>query len=102
MVRALTRCPSWASPLWGLSVASVVAVSSPARAQDSDARSDQGAVPSGISGAVINPPAPGEPPKKAVVVEPKLVHFENAPYPPEAEKAGLQAQVVLKLTIDVA
>jgi TonB family protein len=31
---------------------------------------------------------------------PEIVHFENAPYPAEAEKAGLQGNVVLKLTVD--
>ncbi|HEY4157990.1 MAG TPA: TonB-dependent receptor [Polyangiaceae bacterium] len=96
----MARAPL-SSPLWALLVASVVAVSYPARAQDSDGRSDQGAVPSGISGAVIKPPEPAPEAKKAVIVLPKLVHFENAPYPPEAEKAGIQAQVMLKLSIDV-
>lgn len=59
-----------------------------------------GAVPRGGSGAVVKPPAEEEQPKKPVVVPPKLVHFESAPYPPEAQKAGLQGDVVLKLTID--
>src|SRR3954471_24090036 len=31
---------------------------------------------------------------------PEIVHFESTPYPPEAEKAGLEANVVLKLTVD--
>jgi TonB family protein len=35
-----------------------------------------------------------------VIVMPKLVHFENAPYPEQAKKAGLQAEVLLRLTID--
>jgi TonB family protein len=34
------------------------------------------------------------------VVLPEIVHFENAPYPPEAEKAGVQGNVVLRLTVD--
>ena len=38
--------------------------------------------------------------KKPVIVMPELTHFEHAEYPPEAEKAGLQADVMLKLTID--
>jgi TonB family protein len=57
-----------------------------------------GAVPHGSSGAVIKPPE--EAPAKPVIVPPKLVHFEHAPYPPQALKAGLQADVILVLTID--
>lgn len=34
------------------------------------------------------------------VVLPKLVHFENAPYPAEAQAQGLEAVVTLKLTIE--
>src|SRR3954466_7772907 len=81
-----------------LSHPSLVAAQSPPAA---DATSDQGAVPSGISGAVIRPaePAP-DAPKKPVIVLPELTHFEHADYPPEAEKAGLQADVTLKLTVD--
>lgn len=52
-------------------------------------------------------PAPGTAPSdqsaapaKPVIVMPKLTHFEHAPYPPEAEQQGLQADVILKLTID--
>jgi TonB family protein len=46
-------------------------------------------------------PLPEEPsPARAAVVPPKLVKFESAVYPPEAEKAGLTADVVLRLTID--
>lgn len=40
------------------------------------------------------------PPKPAAVVPPKLSQFEQAVYPPEAQKAGLTADVVLRLTID--
>jgi len=70
-------------------------------AQSDDVPSDQGAVPSGISGAVVKPPAPAkEPAKKPVIVLPVLTHFEHAEYPAEAEKAGLQADVLLKLTVD--
>lgn len=60
-----------------------------------------GSVPSGSAGAIVRQKeADPQAPMKAVVVPPKLVHFEPAPYPPEAEKAALQADVVLKLTID--
>jgi TonB family protein len=57
-------------------------------------------VPSGGPGAVVKPAEPEPAAAQPVVVMPEIVHFENAPYPPEAEKAGLQANVVLKLTVD--
>ena len=63
-------------------------------------QSGSGAVPGGATGAIIKPPEPQPEAKQPVVVMPEIVHFENAPYPPEAEKAGLQANVVLKLTVD--
>src|SRR3954466_15616527 len=81
-----------------LSHPSLVAAQSPPAA---DATSDQGAVPSGISGAVVKPAAPvKDAPKKPVIVLPELTHFEHAEYPAEAAKAGLQADVTLKLTVD--
>src|SRR5437016_11127374 len=56
-----------------------------------DPSSDQGAVPSGISGAVVRPAEPAkDAPKKPVIVLPELTHFEHAEYPAEAEKSGLQ------------
>ena len=83
-------------------VSSLLLVALLARSELAVAQSDdQGAVPSGISGAVVKPAEPvKEPPKKPVVLLPELVHFEHAAYPSEAEKAGLQAEVVLKLTVD--
>jgi TonB family protein len=63
-------------------------------------QSGSGAIPGGATGAVIKQPEAEPDAKQPVVVMPELVHFENAPYPPEAEKAGLQGNVVLKLTID--
>jgi TonB family protein len=44
--------------------------------------------------------APSAPPSEASIEMPKLVRFEQAAYPPEALKAGLEAQVILRLTID--
>jgi len=82
-------------------VAALLARSGLAAAQSDDAPADQGAVPSGISGAVVRPaPPPKDAPKKPVIVLPELTHFEHAEYPAEAEKAGLQADVLLKLTVD--
>jgi len=70
-------------------------------AQSDDAPSDSGSVPSGASGAIRKPAEPPkEAPKQPVIVLPELTHFEHAEYPAEAEKAGLQADVVLKLTVD--
>lgn len=63
-------------------------------------QSGTGSVPGGSTGAIVKPPEPTPEAKPAVVVMPEIVHFENAPYPPEAEKAGVQGNVVLKLTID--
>jgi len=84
-----------------LVLAALFARSGLAVAQSDDSPADQGAVPSGISGAVVKPAAPSkEPAKKPVIVLPELTHFEHAEYPAEAEKAGLQADVVLKLTVD--
>ena len=68
----------------------------PAAAQ----QSGTGAVPGGGPGAIVKQPEPAPEAKAPVVVMPEIVHFENAPYPPEAEKAGLQGDVVLKLTVD--
>lgn len=62
--------------------------------------SGTGAIPGGATNAVIKRAEPVPQPKPAVVVMPEIVHFENAPYPAEAEKAGTQGNVVLKLTID--
>jgi TonB family protein len=36
------------------------------------------------------------------VTPPRLLHFEQAPYPPDALAQGIQAEVILALTIDVA
>ena len=46
-------------------------------------------------------PLPEEsPPTRPVVVPPKLVQFAQAEYPVEAQKAGITADVVLRLTVD--
>jgi TonB family protein len=58
---------------------------------------DSGAVPAGNAGAIVKPP-PDAP--KPVVKEAELVEFAEATYPPEALAAGLEASVVLKVTID--
>src|SRR5687768_16598206 len=60
----------------------------------------EGAVPRGGAGAVARPAPPDAAPAAPQVVMPKVVHFEHAPYPPEAEKAGLEADVILKITVD--
>lgn len=48
----------------------------------------------------MKPAEPEPEAKQPVVVMPEIVHFENTQYPPEAQKAGLEATVVLKLTVD--
>ncbi len=78
-------------------VLAVLAQSGLASAQSSDS----GAVPGGSSGAVVKPAEPAkDAAKKPVIVPPELVHFEHGDYPPDAIKAGLEAEVVLKLTVD--
>ena len=84
-----------------LVVLAVLARTELASAQTDDSQIAQGAVPSGASGGLIKPAEPPkEPPNKPVIVFPELTHFEHAEYPPDAEKAGLQGDVLLKLTID--
>src|SRR5450631_2858347 len=84
-----------------LVVLSVLARTGLASAQADGSQTGQGAVPSGASGALIKPAEPPkDQPKKPVIVLPELTHFEHAEYPAQAEKAGLQADVLLKLTID--
>ncbi|HEY6556452.1 MAG TPA: TonB family protein [Polyangiaceae bacterium] len=39
--------------------------------------------------------------RRAGIEMPELVHLEEAPYPPEAKAAGIEGDVVLRLTIDV-
>ena len=60
----------------------------------------EGAIPRDGAGAVVRQAPEAPAPKKVEVVPPSLTQFENAPYPPAAEKAGLEGDVVLKLTID--
>jgi TonB family protein len=79
---------------------SVFAQTGLALAQGDDSQSDPGAVPSGSSGAIVTHAEPASPAKKPSIVKPVLTHFEHADYPPEALKADLQAEVILKLTID--
>ncbi len=59
----------------------------------------EGAVPRGGAGAAVKP---AEPPKDAPepVQDPELIEFVHAPYPAEGKELGLEANVLLKLTID--
>lgn len=79
-----------------------LAAPSVAAAQEGEDPGDRGsgAVPRGGAGAVARPPA--QPAKPPVIVMPKLTRFVDAAYPEEARKQGLQADVVLELTIDAA
>jgi len=71
----------------------------PSEPQAPPSQPDQGAVPGGGAGAARTPPA-NAPEAAGPVTPPKLVHFEQAPYPKEAEEAKLEADVVLRLDID--
>lgn len=62
----------------------------------------QGAVPSGGSSAIAVPGQQPEQPKSQGVTPPQLKTFVSAAYPPDAEKQGLEGNVVLQLDIDAA
>jgi TonB family protein len=88
----MRRRLSWVATAQAL--LAVLTVAAPAVAQ-------RGAT--GTPGAAIAPEqAPEAPPAPAPVpvTPPTLTHFEHAPYPPEAERAGVEANVVLVLDID--
>ncbi len=79
------------------------ALAVPARAQQAeDEGGDRGpgAIPRGTSGAITKEEAAPAP--KPRLEMPRLLKFVDAPYPPEASKAGLEADVVLRLTIDAS
>ncbi len=63
-------------------------------------RAGEGAVPSGQGGAVVKDAPPEAPAPAGQIVMPTLKKFVQAKYPPEAEAAGLQAVVGLRLDID--
>lgn len=65
-----------------------------------DQSATSGAVPSGASGAITVPAKPAPAPAPNAVTPPRLVHFEPAPYPKEAEEANVEGNVVLQLDID--
>jgi TonB family protein len=80
----------------------VVAMGGAARAQapaePPPQEPDQGAIPGGGAGAARVPAKPEQP--NEPVTPPKILHFESAPYPKEAQEQGLEANVVLRLDID--
>jgi TonB family protein len=80
--------------------AALFALAFAARAQSEDDPVGPGAIPGGTSGAARRPATPAEEPKAPVIVPPQQTKFVDAPYPKEASDAGIQATVVLKLTID--
>ncbi|MBI5532454.1 MAG: TonB family protein [Deltaproteobacteria bacterium] len=61
----------------------------------------QGAVPRGGSGAAVAPDkTPDKPAPGPQVIPPQLKQFVSATYPADAEKQGLEGNVVLQLDID--
>jgi TonB family protein len=72
--------------------------SPPSPPEPSTPERDQGAIPGGGAGAARVPAKPQAP--EEAITPPKITHFEQAPYPQEAEQAGLEANVVLRLDID--
>lgn len=71
----------------------------PARGTEPTDARGSGAVPRGGAGAVVTPAKESESTGGTKVVMPVLKHFEHAAYPEAALKAGLEADVVLELTI---
>ncbi|WP_438010717.1 TonB-dependent receptor [Sorangium sp. So ce321] len=57
-------------------------------------------VPRGGAGAVVVPQPGTAPPAPAAATEPKLIKYSPPAYPEEAQRAGVQGSVVLKLDID--
>lgn len=88
-------------------VAVVAAVPSAARAQQPQpgqpapqpATGNPTSVPRGTDGALITPPAPTAAPTGQPTM-PRALNYTPPEYPPEAEKAGLEAAVTLQLDID--
>ncbi|MBW2454861.1 MAG: TonB family protein, partial [Deltaproteobacteria bacterium] len=71
----------------------------PALADEDVEGSDRGAAPRGASGAILVPPQkPDGPPPK--VSFPVLRRHVDPVYPPAAVKAGIQGDVVLKITVE--
>jgi TonB family protein len=75
------------------------APSSPPAGSEPEPPSNVG-IPSGGSGAIPVAPKPQADDAKATVTPPRIVHFEPAPYPKEAEAQGIEANVILRLDID--
>lgn len=91
----LTGCPVVA---WTV-LATAIAF---AQTQKDEPPSQSGAIPRGGSGAVRVPPRAEKPAEPVPVVPPQLKRFVPATYPPEAEKQGLEGNVVLQLDIDAS
>jgi TonB family protein len=88
-----------------LAVLAVLSASEIARAQPSSATPGPSASPPSASapappGAATDAGARADGTAASGVTPPRLVHFEQAPYPPDALAQGLQADVILALTID--
>lgn len=91
--RARRACAA-AGLLWATLLATA-----PSRADEDGEGADRGAAPRGASGAILVPPpkADAPPPK---VSFPVLKRHVDPVYPPMAVKAGIQGDVVLKVTVD--
>lgn len=63
---------------------------------------NQGGVPRGGAGAVIVPGKPTPPAEPVKLTMPRLLKYAAPLYPPEAQRAGIEGNVTLKLDIDRA
>jgi TonB family protein len=89
------------SVLSGLAIAAFAAAAAAQQADPPPDAPTTNAVPRGGAGAVIKAPdkqAPAAPAAQPTMPRPK--NYTPPEYPPEAEKAGLEAQVILALDID--
>jgi TonB family protein len=82
-----------------LTLLAAVLLAAPAPASAQDAPSGSG-LPRGPGGAVVKQPE--KPPEEAPAADvmPRALNYTDPPYPPDALKAGLRAEVIVKLTID--
>jgi len=87
----------------GLAAFTLARAAAAEEARDESPSTGEGAVPRGPGGAVVTPPEsepPEDKPARPKIVMPVMTKFVHAEYPKEAQEAGLQATVVLKIDID--
>lgn len=84
---------------------SLILLLAPGRAAAQQAPPDDApttnAIPRGGAGAILKPQdKPKDTPPPAGITMPRALNYKDPDYPPEAEKAGLEAQVIVFLDVD--